>query len=124
MRKLIGVYNANGGLLGEVAYFFGHLVGVRNCDLCSVTHSPFAKKADWSAMVNRLRDELDVEFVLVHKNERTEAQLRASAGREPCVLIEGEDNDIAMIMDWTDLKLTKGSVDTFDRILRSKLLMY
>lgn len=124
MRKLIGVYNANGGFAGELAYFFGHLVGVRNCSLCSVTHSPVKTKAAWKACVARLRDELGYEFVTVHKNERTPEQRSASEGREPCVLIEGEGGDLAMIMDWNDLKLAKGSVDSFERILRAKLLMY
>lgn len=124
MRKLIGVYNANGGIAGELAYFFGHLIGVRSCTLCDVTHSPIRKKAQWLEVEQRLRDELGYEFVLVHKNERTPEQAAASAGREPCVLIQDETGDLSMIMDWNDLRLAKGNVTDFERILRSKLLMY
>ena len=124
MRKLIGVYNADGGFAGEVAYFFGHLIGIRRCTLCDVTHSPFKKKAAFHSLQERLRVEFDTEFVLVHKNERTPEQLAASDGREPCVLIEGDSGDLAMILDWNDLKLARGSVESFERILRSKLLMY
>lgn len=124
MRKLIGVYNADGGFAGEVAYFFGHLVGIRHCTLCDVTHSPIRKKAEFANLQERLRAEFDIEFVLVHKNERTPEELAASEGREPCVLIEGEQGDLAMILDWNDLKLAKGKVASFERILRSKLLMY
>jgi hypothetical protein len=29
-----------------------------------------------------------------------------------------------MILDWTDLKLAKGSVSEFERAVRAKLLMY
>lgn len=124
MRKLIGVYNADGGFAGEMAYFFGHLVGVRHCTLCDVTHSPIKKKAAFSALQERLRTEFDIELVLVHKNERTPEQLAASSRREPCVLIESDGGDLAMILDWNDLKLAKGNVANFERILRSKLLMY
>lgn len=124
MKRLIGVYNANGGIAGELAYFFGHLVGLRSCTLCDVTHSPIRKKAQWREFEERLRDDLGYEFVLVHKNERTPEQLAASAGREPCILIQDEAGDLAMIMDWNDLKVSKGDVATFERILRSKLLMY
>lgn len=124
MRKLIGVYNANGGIAGELAYFFGHLIGIRHCTLCDVTHSPVRKKAQWRALEQRLRDELGYEFVLVHKNERDADQRAASAGREPCILIEDDEGNLSMIMDWNDLKVSKGDVATFEKILRAKLLMY
>lgn len=124
MRKLIGVYNADGGLAGELAYFFGHLVGVRQCTLCDITHSPVRKKAQWKALESRVREELGYDFVLVHKNERTPEQLEASEGREPCVLIQDDTGDISMIMDWNDLKFSRGNVAKFEEILRAKLLMY
>lgn len=124
MRKLIGVYNANGGIAGELAYFFGHLIGVRSCTLCDVTHSPVRKKSQWRDLEQRVQDDLGYQFMLVHKNERTAELLSASAGREPCVLIEDDEGQLSMIMDWNDLKLSKGDVTTFEKILRSKLLMY
>jgi hypothetical protein len=36
--RLTGVYNANGGIMGELAYVLGHLVGARECNLCDITH--------------------------------------------------------------------------------------
>jgi len=122
--KLIGVYNADGGFAGEVSYLFGHLFGLRECTLCDITHSPFTKKAAWKALEQRLADDQGIEFVLVHKNERTTAQLAASDGREPCVLIEGANGDLSMILDWTDLKLSRGDVAKFEQTLNAKLLMY
>jgi hypothetical protein len=124
MQKLIGVYNADGGLAGELSYFFGHLVGLRHCTLCDITHSPIRKKSQWKAFEERLRNDLGVEFVLVHKNERTPEQLAASEGREPGILIQDDTGDISMIMDWNDLKFSRGDVAKFEEILRAKLLMY
>ena len=123
MQKLIGVYNANGGFVGELAYFFGHLIGIRDCKLCDVTHSPVKKKSAWKEFEKRILED-GYEFVLVHKNERTEAQIEASGGREPCVLIEYEDGSLSMILDWNDLKAAKGDVVSFEKILKSKLIMY
>lgn len=123
MRKLIGVYNANGGFVGELAYFFGHLIGIRDCNLCDVTHSPVKKKAAWKEFEKRILED-GYEFVLVHKNERTQEQIDASGGREPCVLIEYEDGSLSMILDWNDLKAAKGDVTSFEKILKSKLIMY
>jgi hypothetical protein len=123
MRKLIGVYNANGGFVGELAYFFGHLIGIRDCKLCDVTHSPVKKKAAWKEFEKRILED-GYQLVLVHKNERTQEQIDASGGREPCVLIEYEDGSLSMILDWNDLKAAKGDVTSFEKILKSKLIMY
>lgn len=122
--KLIGIYNADGGVFGELSYLFGHLIGVRDCKLCDITHSPFAKKREWKEFERRLKADLGIEWLLVHKNERSDAQLAASAGREPCVLIEDDAGKLSMILDWTDLKLARGSVVSFERAVRAKLLMY
>ncbi len=122
--RLIGVYNANGGLAGELSYFFGHMFGRVECKLCDITHSTFTKRPEWNAMEERLRDDLKIEFVLVHRNERTDAQHAASDGREPCILIEDSSGNLSMILDWTDLKLAKGSVSAFEQAVRAKLLMY
>lgn len=124
MSRLIGIYNADGGLRGEVAYFLGRLVGVAECALCDITHSPIRKKKEWKEFEQRLAADLGHDFVLRHRNETTEAEARASAGREPCVLIEGDDGNLSMIVDWNDLQAADGSVETFEKILRSKLLMY
>lgn len=124
MARLIGIYNADGGLRGEVSYVLGHLVGTANCALCDITHSPLVKKKAWKEMEKRLESELGHQMVLRHRNETTEAEAKASAGREPCVLIEGDDGELSMILDWNDLAAAAGRVDTFERILRSKLLMY
>lgn len=124
MPKLIGIYNANGGFLGELAYLAGHMVGRTGCELCSITHTPLWKKPSWNAMTTRLQEDLGYEFILLHKNETTDEQKEASAGREPCILLEVEPGHYSMILDWNDLKLAGGNVGTFERILKAKLLMY
>lgn len=124
MARLIGVYNADGGLKGEISYLLGHMVGTAQCALCDITHSPLWKKKAWKEMEQRLEVELGHQMVLRHRNETTEQEARASAGREPCVLIEGDDGQLSMILDWNDLTAAGGRVERFERILRSKLLMY
>jgi hypothetical protein len=51
---LIGVYKADGGLIGELSYFLGHLIGVRECSLCDITHSPFKKKGEFKRLEAQL----------------------------------------------------------------------
>ena len=120
--RIIGVYNADGGLKGELSYFFGHLMGTTQCSLCDITHSPVAKKAQWKHMEQQLHQELGVEFLLVHKNERSPEQLAASEGKEPCVLLEDDDGTLSVLLDGDELQQAEGDVAAFERALRSKLL--
>lgn len=123
-KTLIGVYKADGGIIGELSYFFGHLVGVKNCSLCDITHSPVKKKNAFKAFEKRLLEERNIGIRLVHMNERTEAELAASKGREPCVLLQYEDGSISMFLDYVELKTSKGSVNSFERLVESRLNIY
>ena len=38
VNRLVGVYDADGGLLGEAAYVWGKVRGTRHCALCDITH--------------------------------------------------------------------------------------
>ena len=123
-KTLIGVYKADGGILGELAYIFGHLVGLRSCSLCDITHSPVKKKSTFKEFEKRLVAERNIAFRLVHMNERTEAEFAASKGREPCVLLQYEDGSISMFLDFVELKTSKGSVKSFEKLVESRLNIY
>jgi hypothetical protein len=121
---LIGVYKADGGLVGEVSYFLGHLVGVKECSLCDITHSPIMKKKAFKEFEARLRAERGIDIRLVHMNERSEAELAASKGREPCVLLEYEDGSMSMFLDYEELKAAGGKVGSFEKLVESRLNIY
>jgi hypothetical protein len=123
-RKLIGVYKADGGFLGELSYFLGHLIGTRECSLCDITHSPVKKKGEFKAFEKRLLADFDISVRLVHMNERTEAELKASAGREPCVLLQNDDGSLSMFLDFVELKALDGSVRSFEKLVRSRLDLF
>ena len=121
---LIGVYKADGGIIGELSYFLGHLIGIRECSLCDITHSPFKKKGEFKRLENQLNQEFDLNFRLVHMNERTERELAASAGREPCVLLAHEDGSLSMFLDFQELKAADGSVKSFEKLVRNRLDLF
>lgn len=123
-KALIGVYKADGGLIGELSYFLGHLIGVRQCSLCDITHSPFKKKGEFKRLESSLSREFDLDFRLVHMNERTDKELSASAGREPCVLLSHEDGSISMFLDFQELKAADGSVKSFEKLIRNRLDLF
>jgi hypothetical protein len=123
-KTLIGVYKANGGIIGELSYFFGHLIGQAECSLCDITHSPIKKKGAFKTLEKKLNDEFGIGFRLVHMNERTKAELTASQGREPCVLLQHQDGSISMFLDFVDLKAADGKVESFERLVRTRLDLF
>jgi len=43
-RRLIGVYDAHGGLLREMAFVTGRILGLVFCALCEITHGVVGEK--------------------------------------------------------------------------------
>ena len=121
---LIGIYKADGGIVGELSYFFGHLVGVRSCSLCDITHSPIMKKSSFKALERHLLAEHGVAVRMLHMNERNEREQKASKGREPCILLEYPDQSISMFLDASDLTALSGSVSSLKKLIESRLDLY
>ncbi len=84
VRRLVGVYNADGTLRGEVAYVVGKLLGRSHCGLCDITHGAVSEKAEWKAC----RAALPVQFDTYHRNDQPEACRPLTDGRLPAVLAE------------------------------------
>ena len=121
---LIGVYKADGGIVGELTYFFGHLIGVRSCSLCDISHSLVMKKSSFKALEKHLLAEHGIAVRMIHLNERNEREHKASVGREPCMLLEYPDQSISMFLDSTDLTALSGSVSKLKKLISSRLDLY
>ena len=80
--ELIGVYDADSTLLGEVSYWVGARLGTTHCSLCELTHGLFTKKSEWK----QCADSLAVPFRLFHRDDAPEDFLVALAGKFPAVL--------------------------------------
>ncbi|MBT4908964.1 MAG: hypothetical protein HOL65_05965 [Microbacteriaceae bacterium] len=124
MATLIGVYRADAGVLADLRRRIGRLIGSHACWLSQLTHSPSKPTEQWRALESAIQDEFGHTFSLTYRNRRTPEQEAASSGREPCLLIDDGEGHLSMIVDWNDLELAHGDVARFERILRSKLLMY
>ena len=121
---LIGIYKADGGVIGELSYFFGHLIGVRSCSLCDISHSPVMKKSSFKKLEQEMLKEHGIAIKMIHLNERNDRELKASAGREPCMLLEYPDQSISMFLDAVDLKALSGSVTSLRKLILSRLDLY
>ncbi len=65
LTRLVGVYDADGTLRGELTYWVGARLGQAHCALCDITHGTFRERADWQAC----RAGLAVPFDTVHRDE-------------------------------------------------------
>lgn len=112
-----GVYNADGGLLGEARYVIGHLLGTAECALCDITHSPIRRKPEWDRMVARL----GVPIVVLHRNE-LDARLTAAVDGValPVVLAHDADGSTRVALSAARLAELGGSVTAFERALHAE----
>jgi hypothetical protein len=108
--RYLGIYDADGGLVGELRYVVDHLLGSTECALCDITHSPIRRKRNWDAMVATL----PVPFDLRHRNELTGIEQRALAGLTPPVVVaELADGTYVELLDVESLRACDGDVDAF-----------
>ncbi len=115
--EYIGVYHADGGLVGEVSYVIGKLLGTAHCALCDITHSPIRRKPEWDRMVSGL----GVPFTLLHRNELTADVAAAVVGcGTPVVLARGADGGLAVALTASQLDELDGSVAALGEALADR----
>jgi hypothetical protein len=118
ITRLIGIYNADGGIVGEARYVVGHLLGLTSCSLCDITHSPIRRKPEWDAMVTMLPTPLTV----LHKNE-LEPDLEAWVTGKTLPLVVGvtDPGQFTVVLDPPALESVEGSVAGFATLLARSL---
>ena len=108
MIRIVGIYNADGSILGELNFAIGKVTGKSDCGLCDLTHgwNPFGKPS-WRNACSA--STIDIE--LVHRDELTSGQNEA-AGDLPAVIIQlGET--WKKIMSAEDIAFFKGNAPAF-----------
>jgi hypothetical protein len=111
VRELIGVYDADGTLLGEARYWIGARLGRTHCSLCEITHGLFTERADW----RRCRDDLGVEFRTYHRDDAPEDVL--AAGARPPFVVARTDRGLMALLGPADLDACAGDIEKFRRAL-------
>ncbi len=107
LRRLVGVYDADHTLRGELAYWVGARLGRAHCALCDITHGTFRAKPRWQAC----RTELGVPFETFHRDDQPDAVRAAVAGAAPVVVAETDAGAIVPLLDGAALEACDGSVD-------------
>ena len=119
MAKLIGVYDADATLLGEVSYWIGARFGVRHCSLCDITHSLFREKSQWRECQSRLESDLHVAIETFHRNDQPDDVRVCIDGKYPAVVLRGDDGVVSMFMNASEIDACGASPENFaDEISR------
>jgi len=115
LRRLIGVYDANGTLAGELTYLFRRTVAGEHCALCDITHGRVRERQEW----RDARSRLPVPFVTYHRNDQPPAVRAVTGGRAPVVVAEDEDGNFELLVSERELEKLDGSPHQLvDQLLR------
>ena len=94
MQKIIGIYNANGSLLGEMRYVFDKVFLKKHCALCDITHGmSYKAKRTWLEQAERFQ----IPIETLHLDEISNDIRQVVADKVPCVvMLEGDSINIVM----------------------------
>jgi hypothetical protein len=106
IRRLIGIYNADGTLRGEVTYWVGARLGRAHCALCDITHGSVRERPDWIAC----RAGLAVPFDTYHRNDQPPAVREALGDRTPAVVAD-TDHGLILLLGPDELAACGASPD-------------
>ena len=103
-ETLVGIFDADGGLRGELRYVIDKLAGRGHCSLCDITHgmNPLGKRS-----FKEVCAVAGVTMTLLHRDEASGEQL-AAAGELPAVLA-GSGGTWRVLVPAGDLAACEGS---------------
>ncbi len=103
--RLVGVYDADGTVRGELAYWVGARLGRRHCALCDITHGSVRQRPEWKAC----RAGLPVPFDTYHRNDQP-ADVRAVAGGQAPVVVAETDEGYVLLLGPQALDACGGTI--------------
>jgi hypothetical protein len=114
IMKFIGVYDADGTIVGEVKYMVGKLFGTTSCPLCDLTHGTKLKgRDDYKACAASL----PVPIELFHRNDQPETIRTLTNGKLPCIVAVHQDESLTMAVEREALESCNKDVDKLATLL-------
>lgn len=121
ITTLIGVYDADATILGEISYWLGARFGIRQCTLCDITHSLFFKKLAWEDCQRDLEEKHGVVFKAFHRNDQPEQVRRVINGHYPAVVAQDISSGYTLFMCADEISQASGSPEVFLNAIIQKL---
>lgn len=117
IERLVGVYDADGTVWGELSYWVGARLGRAHCALCDITHSSVRERAEWKAC----RARLPVPFDTYHRDDQPDAVRPVTEGGLPCVVAETDGGPV-VVVSRSELEACHGSVEALSALLERVLV--
>jgi hypothetical protein len=105
--RLVGVYDADGTVVGEMSYWINARLGRTHCALCEITHGSVRAKPGWKAC----QREMAVPFDTYHRNDQPAPVRSATAGALPAVVAETTGGSFVRLLGPEALANCAGSLD-------------
>ena len=103
--RLIGVYNADGTVRGELSYWINARRGRAHCALCDITHGPVRWRPEWKACVSTL----PIPFDTYHRNDQPVAVRAVVGDLTPAVVAETAAGHV-LLLGPAELEACGGSI--------------
>jgi len=115
-HNLYAIYDADGSVLGELAYLWGKCTGSAQCALCDLSHgwNPLGRRA-W-----RQRGGLARSLNWVHRDELPDHVLNQVMDQLPCVILD-RDKRIEILVSRDALASCNGDFNAFTQLLERAL---
>ena len=114
--RLVGIYDADATLWGELSYWVGARLGRRHCSLCDVTHGLFTKKASWEECASTL----PFPFVTYHRNDMP-SELHAVVGGGFPVIILDDGNEPSVLLTGDEIAQANASPHVLVELISSRI---
>jgi hypothetical protein len=105
--RLVGVYDADHTIRGELSYWVGARLGRAHCALCDITHGMLRRRSEWNAYTAGL----DVRFETFHRDDQPDDVRAGSGDHVPVVVAELATGAIVVLLDAESLEECGGSVE-------------
>ena len=114
--ELIGIYDADSTLWGELSYWVGARLGVKHCELCDITHGTFREKSQWRMCV----EQLPVSFSTFHRNDAPPDVHAELQGQYPCIAARSNSGVVEFVSS-VELATCAASPDALLELLLQRL---
>lgn len=121
ITDLYGVYDADGTLVGEAAYWIGARFGLRHCSLCDITHSLFTVKSEWQQCVAKLQTDFGITFTAYHRNDQPDEVRAVIAGNYPAVVARDSEGNFEMFLSASEINQCSKSTEEFMQLIVKRL---
>lgn len=105
--RLVGVYDADSTVRGELSYWVGARLGRRHCGLCDITHGSVRQRPEWK----RRRTYLRAPFDSYHRNDQPDDVRAATGGTAPVVVAETVTG-LVVLLGRDDIDACGGSIES------------